>query len=430
MRIRSTGLTLFAGLSILVAACSSSTASTAPSAAAPSTAASAAAPSTAASTAPSEAPSVKPTSDLKIGVVTDVGKVNDKNFNQFSYAGAVNGAVSIGAKTPSVVVPTAPSDYEPDLQAYVDQGYNIIVAVGFNLVAPTAKLAKLNPDIWFIGVDHNPCIDAKGDISPDFSDCSGDLSKLIPNYIAINYQEDQAGYLAGIVAASASKSGIIGAVGGVAVCGPCVRYIQGFYLGAQSVNPAIKMKSAWVSASDFVKGFADQAGGTAYGEQFIKLNPGIDVVFQVAGLDRQRRHRRRLRGGHRRNRRRRRPARVLRGLAEVHPDERREAPRHVGLELDPADRAQDGQGRHRHLQRRQRRDRRLAVLRRGEQAPGRHPDQDRCGARRHEGRLRRHLPAGPRLREDPGSADRQLAQTQSHMSGSVLTADPLVVSST
>ena len=282
MRIRSTGLTLFAGLSILVAACSTSTASTAPSTAAstaPSTA-----PSTGASTAPSEAPSAATTSDLKIGVVTDVGKVNDKNFNQFSYAGAVNGAVSIGAKTPSVVVPTQTSDYEPDLQAYVDQGYNIIVAVGFILIAPTAKLAKANPDIWFIGVDHNPCINKSGDVDPTFADCSGDLATLIPNYIAINYQEDQAGYLAGIVAASASKSGIIGAVGGVQVCGPCVRYIQGFYLGAQSVNPAIKMKSAWVSASDFVKGFADQAGGTAYGDQFIKQNAGIDVVFQVAGL--------------------------------------------------------------------------------------------------------------------------------------------------
>ena len=286
MRIRSTGLTLFVGLSILVAACSSGTASTAPSAAAPSTAPTTAASAPAASAAASEsaAPSVAATSDLKIGVVTDVGKVNDKNFNQFSYAGAVNGAVSIGAKTPSVVVPTAPSDYETNLQAYVDQGYNIIVAVGFNLIPPTAKLAKANKDIWFIGVDHNPCIDAKGDIDPTFADCTGVLADLIPNYIAINYQEDQAGYLAGIVAASASKSGIIGAVGGVAVCGPCVRYIQGFYLGAQSVNPAIKMKSAWVSASDFVKGFADQAGGTAYGEQFIKQNPGIDVVFQVAGL--------------------------------------------------------------------------------------------------------------------------------------------------
>ena len=43
------------------------------------------------------------------------------------------------------------------------------------------------------------------------------------------------------------------------------------------------MKTAWVSASDFSKGFDDPAGGTAYGEQFIKQNPGIDVVFQVAG---------------------------------------------------------------------------------------------------------------------------------------------------
>ena len=120
---------------------------------------------------------------------------------------------------------------------------------------PTAKLAKANPDIWFIGVDHDPSASTRRATSdPTFTDCSGDLATLIPNYIAINYQEDQAGYLAGIVAASASKSGIIGAVGGVAVCGPCVRYIQGYELGAQSVNPAIKMKSAWVSASDFIEG--------------------------------------------------------------------------------------------------------------------------------------------------------------------------------
>ncbi len=162
---------------------------------------------------------------------------------------------------PKVVVPTKPADYEPLLQAYVDEGYNIIVAVGFNLANPTAKLAKANPKIWFVGVDHNPCINAKGDVDTTFKDCTGVIADLIPNYIALNYQEDQAGYLAGIVAASASKSGIIGAVGGVAICGPCVRYIQGYYLGAQSVNPAIKMKSAWVSASDFVKGFSDQAGG-------------------------------------------------------------------------------------------------------------------------------------------------------------------------
>ena len=281
MRIRSTGLTLFAGLSILMAACTSSTASTAPSSA-PSTAPSAAA-STAASTAPSAAPSTAARSDLKIGVVTDVGAVNDKNFNQYSYKGAVDGAKLIGAKTPSVVVPKAPADYEPLIQAYVKGGFDVIVGVGFNLANPIAKAAKANPKIWFVGVDHDPCINSKGDVDTTFKDCTGVIADLIPNYIALNYKEDQAGYLAGIVAASATKSKIIGAVGGVAICGPCVRYIQGYYLGAKSVDPAIQVKTAWVSASDFVKGFYDQAGGTTFGQQFIKQNAGIDVVFQVAG---------------------------------------------------------------------------------------------------------------------------------------------------
>lgn len=278
MRIRTTGLTLLAGLSVLFAACGGGAASTAPSAA-PSTETSAA-PSAEATAAPSEAPK----SDLKIGVVTDVGTVNDKNFNEYTYIGAQQGAAAIGADEPPVVVPTSDADYAPLIQAFVDQGFNVIVATGFNLVPATAAAAKANPDIWFIGVDHSPCINATGDVDPTFSDCSGDLATLIPNYIAINYAEDQAGYLAGIVAASATKSNIIGAVGGVSLCGPCIRYIQGYELGAKSVNPDITVKSAWVSDSDFRLGFADQAAGKTFGAQFIEQNPGIDVVFQVAGL--------------------------------------------------------------------------------------------------------------------------------------------------
>ena len=346
MRIRSTGLTLFAGLSILVAACSSGTASTAPSAAAPSTAPTTAASAGRVGRAVGGRRRPQPTSDLKIGVVTDVGTVNDKNFNQFSYAGAVNGAVSIGAKTPSVVVPKAPSDYEPDLQAYVDQGFNIIVAVGLQPV-------NRRPRSWprptrTSGSSASTTTRAstrRATIDADFKDCSGVLADLIPNYIALNYEEDQAGYLAGIVAASASKSGIIGAVGGVAVCGPCVRYIQGYDLGAKSVNPAIKVKSAWVSASDFVKGFSDQAGGTDLRRAVHQAEPRHRRPLPGRRPDRQRRHRRRLRRGHQRHRRRRRPVPVVRGLAGLHPDERREAPRGVGLDLDPADRRQDRQGR-------------------------------------------------------------------------------------
>ena len=92
MRTRSLGLTLFAGLSILVAACSAGTPSKAPSAA-PSAEVSAvpsAAPS--ASAAPSVAPSAAPsaaTSALKIGVVTDIGQLDDKNYNEYTFKGVV-----------------------------------------------------------------------------------------------------------------------------------------------------------------------------------------------------------------------------------------------------------------------------------------------------------------------------------------------------
>ena len=280
MRIRSTGLALFAGLSIFVAACSNGGASTSPAA---STAASAA-PSTAASAEASAPASVAPKSDLKIGVVTDVGTVNDKNFNEYTFVGAQQGAAAIGADPPPVVVPTSDADYAPLIQAFVDQDFDVIVATGFNLVPATAAAAKANPDIWFIGVDHAPCINATGDVDPTFADCSGDLAKLLPKYIAINYAEDQAGYLAGIVAGLATKSNTIGAVGGVSLCGPCIRYMQGYELGAKSVNPDVVVKSAFVSDSDFKVGFADQAAGKTFGDQFITLNKGLDVLFQVAGL--------------------------------------------------------------------------------------------------------------------------------------------------
>ena len=283
MRIRSTGLTLFMGLSILVAACSNAATSAAPSAPASAAPTSAAA-TTAASTAPSAPASVTPTSDLKIGVVTDVGTVNDKNFNEYTYNGAVDGAPRHRRQDTVRRRPDRPVGLrDAQSRRTSTRASTSSWRPASTSRTPRPSSPRRNKDIWFIGVDHNPCINATGDVDPTFSDCSGDVATLIPNYIALNYAEDQAGYLAGIVAASASKSGIIGAVGGVAICGPCVRYIQGYNLGAKSVNPAIKVKTAWVTASDFAKGFFDQPGGTAYGANFIKLNPGIDVVFQVAG---------------------------------------------------------------------------------------------------------------------------------------------------
>ncbi len=268
-----------AGLSVILAACGGGSPS-------PSTSASTAesmAASTAESMAPSTAESMAPHSDLKIGVVTDVGTVNDKNFNEYTYVGAKDGAAAIGAAEPQVTVPNDVSEYDQDLQAYIDQGYNIIVTAGFNLGVATTQAAHDNPDIWFIGVDQGPpCVDASGLPDTTFA-CAGDAATLLPHYVALSYQEDQAGYLAGIAAASVSTTGTIGAIGGITLCGPCIRYIQGYELGAKSVNPNIKVDVAWVTDSDFVKAFNDPVTGKSFGQQFLQQNSDVDVLFQVAG---------------------------------------------------------------------------------------------------------------------------------------------------
>ena len=286
MRIRSAGLALFVGLSMMLAACSSNGPSTSPSSAATT------APTSDGSSAPSAAPSgsdAAPSgsaahSDLLIGVVTDVGTANDKSYNEYTYVGAQQGAAAIGADPPPVVVPESAADYAPLIQAMVAQDFDIIVTTGVDLMPATAAAAKKNPNIWFIGVDQHPCINATGDVDPSSKDCSGDVSKLLPRYIAVDYAEDQAGYLAGIVAASTTKSKLIGAIGGVKSCGPCVKYMQGYDLGAKSVDPAIKVKTAFVSPDDDKVGFSDQGAGKTFATQFINQYPGLDVLFQAAGL--------------------------------------------------------------------------------------------------------------------------------------------------
>ena len=216
-----------------------------------------------------------------VGVVTDVGTIDDKNFNQYSYEGAKLGAHSIGAADPAYVVPASSTDYAPDIQNFIDQGANLIVTVGFNLTPATLAAAKANPNVWFVAVDQSACVDAYGDNDPNFG-CAGDASTLLPNFVGLQYQEDQAGYLAGIVAGSLSPNKNVAAIGGINLVPAVVRYIQGFQLGAESVDKKIKVETGYVSTSDFTVAFNNPGEGKNYADQFIATNHP-DVVFQVAG---------------------------------------------------------------------------------------------------------------------------------------------------
>lgn len=266
------GLTLFAGLAIIVAACGpGGTASVAPSTA----------PTVAPSATTSDAPSTEPSAaltPLKVGVVTDVGQLEDKSFNQSSNEGAIAAAEAIGG-THDVIVTQAIGDYAANIQTLVDADFDVIVTVGFLIGTDTAVAAKANPDIKFVGVDQGVCVDAEGVPDPTFA-CAGDAAALLPNYQGIVFAEAQPGYLAGIVAASLSKTGTIGAVGGTNVPA-VVNYWRGYENGAKSINPDIKVLYQETDPNPAV-GFNDQAKGRAIAGQFIGQD--ADVLFQVAGL--------------------------------------------------------------------------------------------------------------------------------------------------
>jgi basic membrane protein A len=155
------------------------------------------------------------------------------------------------------------------------------VTVGFNLNNDTLVAAKNNPKVWFIGVDQNACVDSTGAPDSTFA-CAGDASQLLPNFVGMQYQEDQAGYLAGIVAGSITANNTVAAIGGTNLVPAVVRYIQGFELGAKSANKKVKVDTAYVATDNFGDAFNNPGLGTTFADQFIQTNHP-DVVFQVAG---------------------------------------------------------------------------------------------------------------------------------------------------
>jgi basic membrane protein A len=246
MQSRSLGLSLLAGLAIVVSACS-----------------------------PGSTPAADP---IKVGVVTDVGQLEDKSFNQSSNEGARDAAAAVGGEH-DVIVTAQISDYAQNIQTFIDQGFDVVVTVGFLIGTDTAVAAKNNPEVTFIGVDQGVCVDENGDPDPTFA-CAGDAATLLPNYQGIVFAEEQAGYLAGIVAASISETGTIGAVGGTNVPA-VVAYNAGYVAGAKSVNPDIETLYQETDPDPAI-GFNDPTRGKAIAQQFI--TQGADVLFQIAGL--------------------------------------------------------------------------------------------------------------------------------------------------
>ena len=161
------------------------------------------------------------------------------------------------------------ADYKQNIQSFVDQKYDIIVTVGFLIGTDTLAAAQKNPTIQFFGVDQFICVP----LDANDKACKGAIPA---NYEGLLFNEAQAGYLAGIVAGTITKSGKIGAVGGRSDVPPVVNYIKGYENGAKSV------KSNVTVTINYVEDFNAPDKGEASAKTMI--GQGVDVLFQVAGL--------------------------------------------------------------------------------------------------------------------------------------------------
>ncbi len=202
---------------------------------------------------------------FKIGLVTDVGRINDRSFNQSAWEGVLQACETLGlteGEDCKYIETKDAKDYQDNMRQFADAGFDVIVTVGFALGTDTVVMAKEYPDIKFIGVDQFQ-------------------SEIFPNVAGLVFHEDQSGYLAGALAAHMTKSGIIGGVFGTDLVPPVVAFRVGYENGAKAVKPDINIIGTY-HPGEIGQAFTDPEWGGATAQQAI--DQGADVIFAAGGM--------------------------------------------------------------------------------------------------------------------------------------------------
>jgi basic membrane protein A len=201
------------------------------------------------------------------GVVSDVGRFNDKGFNQLALKGCKSGARKAKG-TCRALESRQTSDYIPNFARLVRDGADISIATGFLLADGTATVAKRFPKSNFAIVDYSvkaaPFANKKG-------------KPLFKNVVGLTFATNQNSYMIGCLAALMAKdagSTTISAVGGIKI--PTVDiFIAAYRAGAKKCVPAMK------TLIDYSQDFVDQAKCKELALN--QIDQGSAVVFQVAG---------------------------------------------------------------------------------------------------------------------------------------------------
>ena len=209
----------------------------------------------------------EPTAEaISVGMVSDTGGLDDRGFNEFSINGFERAQTELGVDG-RVYTSESSDDYLPNLTAAVDDGHDLVIAIGFLIQPSVAEVATEATDVNFAGVDQ---------FYGEEPDCGGENQPVcaLDNVLGLQFPSEEAGYLAGIVAAMMTETNTVSTVGGIKIP-PVDNWIAGFRQAVQDTNPDIKLLNAY--SQDFV----DQAKCKEIALD--QIAQGSDVVFQVAG---------------------------------------------------------------------------------------------------------------------------------------------------
>ncbi|HET9827208.1 MAG TPA: BMP family ABC transporter substrate-binding protein [Nocardioidaceae bacterium] len=199
-------------------------------------------------------------------MVLDTGGVDDRSFNQSSWAGMQAAAKKDPGIKVSYVSSSSQNDYTPNLNAETSKGCDTVLAVGGLMGDAVKAVAKKNPKEHYAEID---------------SPSSG------PNVYGLQYNTAQGGFLGGYLAAGMSKTGKVATFGGLNIP-PVTIYMDGFWEGVQYYNKS-KGKKVQVLGWDeknqkggtFANSFTDLNKGKSISQAFVQA--GADVIFPVAG---------------------------------------------------------------------------------------------------------------------------------------------------
>ncbi|SHO52372.1 BMP family lipoprotein [Desulfopila aestuarii] len=192
---------------------------------------------------------------VSVGMVTDVGGVNDQSFNQSAWEGLQRAEKELGAKI-GYKESKQDADYAPNLETLTDAGYDLIWGIGFLMGDAVKSTAQVNPDQKYAIVDF----------------CYGE--ETLPNIACAVFQEEQPSFLVGYIAGKMTKSNKVGFVGGIKF--PVIeKFEYGYMAGVKMANPDVEV------LRQYAESFTDAAKGKAITTNM--LQQGADIVFHAAG---------------------------------------------------------------------------------------------------------------------------------------------------